>query len=64
MSQSVVFLLRLGLGLGLGFVLGESNVWCKTDGVKEDREPNGYVGIEETVVQMAKGMECVVMGMC
>ena len=25
---------------------GESNVWCKTDGEKEDREPNGDVGIE------------------
>ena len=26
---------------------GESNVWCKTDGEKEDREPNGGVMIEE-----------------
>ena len=25
---------------------GESNVWCKTDGEKEDRGPNGDVGIE------------------
>ena len=25
---------------------GESNVWCKTDGNKEDRRPNGDVGIE------------------
>ena len=25
---------------------GESNVWCKTDGEKEDKEPNGDVGIE------------------
>ena len=24
----------------------ESNVWCKTDGEKEDRGPNGGVGIE------------------
>ena len=24
----------------------ESNVWCKTDGEKEDRPPNGDVGIE------------------
>ena len=29
-------------------------MWCKTDGEKEDREPNGDVGIEGTVVQMAK----------
>ena len=25
---------------------GESNVWCKTDGEKEDRGPNGNVGTE------------------
>ena len=25
---------------------GGSNVWCKTDGEKEDRGPNGDVGIE------------------
>ena len=25
---------------------GESNVWCKTDGEKEDRGPDGDVGIE------------------
>ena len=25
---------------------GESNVWCKIDGEKEDRGPNGDVGIE------------------
>ena len=30
------------------------NVWCKTDKEKEDRGPNGDVGIKETVVQMAK----------
>ena len=24
----------------------ESNVWCKTDGEKEDRGPNGDIGIE------------------
>ena len=24
----------------------ESNVWCKTDGEKEDRGPNGDVGID------------------
>ena len=30
------------------------NVWCKTDEEKEDRGPNGDVGIKETVVQMAK----------
>ena len=24
----------------------ESNVWCKTDGEKEDRGPNGDFGIE------------------
>ena len=24
----------------------ESNVWCKTDGEKEDKKPNGDVGIE------------------
>ena len=31
-------------------------MWCKTDGEKEDRGPDGDVGIEEkkTVVQMAK----------
>ena len=33
---------------------GESNVWCKTDGEKEDRGSNGDVGLKETVVQMAK----------
>ena len=33
---------------------GESNVWCKTDGEKEDRGPNGDVRIEGKVVQMAK----------
>ena len=32
----------------------ESNVWCKTDGEKEDRGPSGDVGLKETVVQMAK----------
>ena len=31
-----------------------SNVWCKTDGEKEDRGPNGMLGLKETVVQMAK----------
>ena len=31
--------------------IGESNVWYKTDGEKEDRGPNG---LKETVVQMAK----------
>ena len=25
---------------------GESNVWCKTDGEKEDKGPNKDVGIE------------------
>ena len=29
-------------------------MWCKTDGEKEDRGPNKDVGIEETVVRMAK----------
>ena len=30
-------------------------MWCKTDGVKEDRGPNGDVGIEgNSQVQMAK----------
>ena len=29
-------------------------MWCKTDGKKEDRGPDGDVGIEETVVQMSK----------
>ena len=28
------------------FKNGESNVWCKTDGEKEDRGLNGDVGIE------------------
>ena len=29
-------------------------MWCKTDIEKEDRGPNGDVGLKETVVQMAK----------
>ena len=30
-------------------------MWCKTDGEKEDRGPNGMLpGLKETVVQMAK----------
>ena len=35
---------------------GESNVWCKTDGEKEDRGPTvmEMLGLKETVVQMAK----------
>ena len=28
---------------------GESKVWCKTDGEKEDRGPNGNVGIEGNI---------------
>ena len=34
---------------------GESNVWCKTDGEKEDTENlMEMLGLKETVVQMAK----------
>ena len=35
---------------------GKSNVWCKTDGEKEDRGPTvmKMLGLKETVVQMAK----------
>ena len=29
-------------------------MWYKTDGEKEDRGPNGDLGLKETVVQMAK----------
>ena len=29
-------------------------MWCETDGEKEDRRPNGDVGIERNRVQMAK----------
>ena len=32
-----------------------SNVWCETDGEKEDRGPGiDLLGLKETVVQMAK----------
>ena len=34
---------------------GESNVWCKTDGEKEDRGPNGDVGIEGNSGSDGKG---------
>ena len=34
---------------------GESNVWCKTDGEKEDRGPNGDVGIEGNSGSNGKG---------
>ena len=34
---------------------GESNVWCKTDGEKEDREPNEDVGIEGNSGSDGKG---------
>ena len=34
---------------------GESNVLCKTDGEKEDRGPNGGVGIEGNNGSDAKG---------
>ena len=27
---------------------GESNVWCETDGEKEDRRPNEMLGLKET----------------
>ena len=35
---------------------GESKVWCKTDGKKEDRGPNimEMLGLKESVVQMVK----------
>ena len=33
---------------------GESNVWCKTDEEKEDKGPNGDVGIEGNSGSMAK----------
>ena len=34
---------------------GESNVWCKTDGEKEDRGPNRDVGIEGNSGSDGKG---------
>ena len=34
---------------------GDSNVWCKTDGEKEDRGPNGDVGIERNSGSDGKG---------
>ena len=34
---------------------GESNVWCKTDGEKEDRGPDGDVGIEGNSGSDGKG---------
>ena len=34
---------------------GESNVWCKTDGEKEDRRPNGDVGTEGNIGSDGKG---------
>ena len=34
---------------------GESNVWCKTDGEKEDKGPNGDVGIEGNSGSDGKG---------
>ena len=34
---------------------GESNVWCKTNGEKEDRGPNGDVGIEGNSGSNGKG---------
>ena len=33
----------------------ESNVWCKTDGEKEDRGPDGDVGIEGNSGSDGKG---------
>ena len=33
----------------------ESNVWCETDGEKEDRGPNGDVGIEGNSGSDGKG---------
>ena len=37
-----------------------SNVWCQTYGEKEDRGPNGDIGLKETLVQTAKanGVRC------
>ena len=34
---------------------GESNVWCNTDGEKEDRGPDGDVGIEGNSGSDGKG---------
>ena len=34
---------------------GESNVWCETDGEKEDRGRNGNVGIEGNSGSDGKG---------
>ena len=34
---------------------GESYVWCETDGEKEDRGPNGDVGIEGNSASDGKG---------
>ena len=34
---------------------GESNVWCKTDGEKKDRGPDGDVGMKETEWSDGKG---------
>ena len=44
----------------------ESNVWCKADGEKEDRVPNGVVGIEGNCGSdgKLKWMEWDGTGMC
>ena len=34
---------------------GESNVWCKADGEKENRGPNGDIGIEGNSGSDGKG---------
>ena len=34
---------------------GESNVWCKTYGEKEDRGPRGDIGIEGNSVSDGQG---------
>ena len=42
----------------------ESNVWCKTDGEKEDRGPNGDVGIEGNSGSEQRRMEWDGTGIC
>ena len=41
---------------------GENNVWCKTDGEKEGRGPNGDVGIEGNSGSDGKSEACVKEG--
>ena len=43
---------------------GESNVWCKTDGGKGDKGPNGDAGIEGNSGSDSKGEWSEVVQAC